>query len=71
MADDLAMLQAGIYRKISNRRARKLRKRGELVKWSYDLDSYVWQPDWLAPNPSTPDGLPWLSHSEANPLQQS
>jgi len=30
-------------RTISNKRARKLRKRGELVCWSVDLGSYYWR----------------------------
>jgi hypothetical protein len=61
---DLKMVQAKIYRIISNRRAIKLRKRGEFVKWSVELNSYIWEPDWLAPNPVTDDGLPWVSHAE-------
>lgn len=61
---DLEKVQAKIYRQISNRRARKLRKRGEFVRWSVELQSYIWEPLWLAPNPNTENGLPWVSHSE-------
>lgn len=61
---DLEMVQAGVYRIICKRRAKKLRKRGEFVKWSAELNSYIWEPDWVAPNQKTDDGLPWVGHSE-------
>lgn len=61
---DLDMVRAKIYRMVSNRRARKLRKRGEFVKWSVELDCYIWEPCWLSPNPNTLNGLPWLSRRE-------
>lgn len=43
---DLEMLQAGIYRKIGRQRKRTLRKRGERVWFSPELQHYVWEPDW-------------------------
>ena len=58
---DLDMVKAGYYRAICARRARKLRKRGEFVAWSHELNGYYWEPYWLAPNPETDSGLPWVS----------
>lgn len=65
---DFDLYRAGIIRPISPRRAKVLRKRGEYVRWSSDMDWYVWEPHWLSPNPATADGLPWLTHPEL--LQQ-
>ncbi len=42
--NDLVRLRAKSYRIVSSRRARKLRKRGESVWWSVELDSYIWEP---------------------------
>lgn len=61
---DEDMVCAGVYRVVCNRRARKLRKRGEFVQWSVELNSYYWEPDWLAPNQQTDNGLPWIGHAE-------
>jgi hypothetical protein len=62
--DDLELVKAKIYRIISPRRAKKLRKRGEYVKWSVEVNSYIWEPDWHTYNPNTNDGLPWINHKE-------
>lgn len=50
---DLEMLQAGIYRKIGRQRKRTLRKRGERVWFSPELQHFVWEPDWHTWNPKT------------------
>ena len=60
--NDLEMVSAKVYRMVSARRARKLRKRGEYVRWSIELNSYYWEPYWLAPNNRTSNGLPWVDH---------
>lgn len=36
------MMLGRVWRPISRKRARKLRKRGEHVKWSWEEYSYVW-----------------------------
>lgn len=61
---DLELVKVGNYRIISNRRARILRKRGEFLKWSRELNSYIWEPDWHTWNRETESGLPWIDHKE-------
>lgn len=43
---DIARVHSGEWRIVSAKRARKLRKRGELVWWSYGAQAYVWSPWW-------------------------
>lgn len=40
---DLEKLRAGELRKVSAKRARKLRKAGHSVWWSSELSAYVWK----------------------------
>lgn len=39
---DKVRMNGGLYRMVSRRRARKLRKRGEIVRWVHELNSYMW-----------------------------
>ena len=41
---DLAKLRIGQLRLIGIQRKRKLRKRGEYVFWSVELNSWAWEP---------------------------
>jgi len=47
--DDCAFLEARAkgWRPISSKRARKLRRRGEHVRWLPEFDSLAWQPPHL------------------------
>lgn len=41
---DLDMVKSGYYRLVRNpRRAAKLRKRGECIKWSCELNGWIWE----------------------------
>lgn len=44
--NDQMLLKEKRLRIISARRASKLRKRGEFVRWSVFADSYVWEWDY-------------------------
>ncbi|MCE2029264.1 hypothetical protein [Sessilibacter corallicola] len=59
------MLDIGVYRKISKKRAKKLHKRGESIVFDGSTNNYYWEPYWHAPNPFTANGLPWLTAREA------
>jgi|SaaInlV_100m_DNA_5_1039725.scaffolds.fasta_scaffold14266_1 hypothetical protein len=63
-AEALEMVRAGVRRLVSTRRKNKLKKRGEFVWWCNVLHSWYWEPRWMAPNPNTESGLPWLSHKD-------
>ena len=40
----ISQLRAGVIRRVGNKRARKLRKRGEFVWFCQHVHSYVWEP---------------------------